>query len=159
MEGEPQSAEPPTHVVFNPMSLLLPPACCSAAKDAAVTAVKRAKRVLSPEAAAAAKARLLSPVKVTPALATLLGKPADVALPRPEITKQVWAYIKSNKLQENKLIKPDAGLAGIVGSEPLSFLALPGKLSLHVEPFGQKKPRAATPKKAKAAAAPEPEHK
>ena len=42
-------------------------------------------------------------------------------MPRTEVTKKIWAYIKSHKLNEGRVIKPDAKLKAVfpVASPPL----------------------------------------
>ena len=62
-------------------------------------------------------AAFMKPVTPSPALAEIVGsKP----IPRTEVTKRLWAYIKKNKLQDPKnrrMIKADAALKGVFGSK------------------------------------------
>ena len=62
-------------------------------------------------------AAFMKPVTPDPALAEVVGaKP----LPRTEITKRLWAYIKKNKLQDAKnrrMIKADATLKPVFGGK------------------------------------------
>ena len=46
-----------------------------------------------------ANAAFMAPMTPSPALAEVVG---DKAIPRSEVTKRVWAYIKKNKLQDQK---------------------------------------------------------
>lgn len=59
----------------------------------------------------------MKPMTPSPALAEIVGsKP----IPRTEVTKRVWAYIKKNKLQDPKdkrMIKADAVLKVVFGSK------------------------------------------
>jgi len=75
----------------------------------AKTAKKKAAR--KPNAA------FMKPVSPSPALAEVVGsKP----IPRTEVTKRLWAYIKKNKLQDAKnkrMIKADAALKTVFGGK------------------------------------------
>jgi len=63
-------------------------------------------------------AAFMAPVTPSPALAEVVGaKP----IPRTEVTKRLWAYIKKNKLQDTKnrrMIKADATLKPVFGGRP-----------------------------------------
>jgi chromatin remodeling complex protein RSC6 len=63
-------------------------------------------------------AAFMKPVTPSDALAEVVGpKP----LPRTEVTKKLWAYIKKNGLQDSKnrrMIKSDATLKPIFGGKP-----------------------------------------
>ena len=57
----------------------------------------------------------MKPMKVSESLAVIVGKDP---LPRTEVTKRLWAYIKKNKLQDNvnrRNINPDAALQKVFG--------------------------------------------
>jgi upstream activation factor subunit UAF30 len=62
-------------------------------------------------------AAFMKPVTPSPALAEIVGsKP----IPRTEVTKRLWAYIKRNKLQDPKnmrMIKADAALKIVFGGK------------------------------------------
>jgi chromatin remodeling complex protein RSC6 len=62
-------------------------------------------------------AAFMKPVTPSPALAEIVGsKP----IPRTEVTKKLWAYIKKNGLQDPKnkrMIKADAGLKPVFGGK------------------------------------------
>jgi len=64
-----------------------------------------------------ANAAFMKPVSPSPALAEIVGsKP----LPRTEVTKKLWAYIKKNGLQDQKnkrMIKADAALKTVFGGK------------------------------------------
>jgi len=63
-------------------------------------------------------AAFMKPVTPSPALAEIVGsKP----IPRTEVTKRLWAYVKKNKLQDPKnrrMIKADAALKLVFGGKP-----------------------------------------
>ena len=62
-------------------------------------------------------AAFMKAMTVSPALAEVVGsKP----IPRTEVTKKLWAYIKKNKLQDAKnkrMIKADAALKTVFGGK------------------------------------------
>jgi upstream activation factor subunit UAF30 len=62
-------------------------------------------------------AAFMKPVTPSPALAEIIGsKP----IPRTEVTKKLWAYIKKNGLQDPKnkrMIKADAELKPVFGGK------------------------------------------
>ena len=62
-------------------------------------------------------AAFMKPVQPSPALAEIVGsKP----IPRTEVTKKLWAYIKKNGLQDSKnkrMIKADASLKTVFGGK------------------------------------------
>ena len=62
-------------------------------------------------------AAFMKPVTPSPALAEVIGsKP----VPRTEVTKKLWAYIKKNGLQDAKnrrMIKADAALKPVFGGK------------------------------------------
>jgi upstream activation factor subunit UAF30 len=82
-----------------------------AAKKAKKTAKKAKKSARKPSAA------FMKPVTPSAALAEVVGsKP----IPRTEVTKRLWAYIKKNKLQDAKnkrTIKADAALKTVFGGK------------------------------------------
>lgn len=62
-------------------------------------------------------AAFMKPMTPSSALAEIVGaKP----IPRTEVTKRLWAYIKKNKLQDQKnkrMIKADAALKAVFGGK------------------------------------------
>lgn len=75
----------------------------------------------------------MKPIQVSDALAEIVGKGL---MPRTEVTKKLWEYIKKNKLQdkENKrMINPDAKLAKVLGSSAsIDMFKMTSKLSKHI---------------------------
>jgi chromatin remodeling complex protein RSC6 len=62
-------------------------------------------------------AAFMKPVTPSPALAEIVG---SRPIPRTEVTKRLWAYIKKNKLQDPKnrrMIKADAALKVVFGGK------------------------------------------
>src|SRR5215510_10079166 len=62
-------------------------------------------------------AAFMKPVTPSPALAEVIG---SKAVPRTEVTKKLWAYIKKNGLQDSKnkrMIKADATLKPVFGGK------------------------------------------
>ena len=64
-------------------------------------------------------AAFMKPMKVSPALAEVIG---SGAMPRTQVTKKIWAYIKKNKLQDQKNkrnINADAALKVVFGGKKM----------------------------------------
>ncbi len=62
-------------------------------------------------------AAFMKPMKVSPALAAVIG---SEPMPRTEVTKKLWAYIKKNKLQDatnKRMIKSDEKLKVVFGGK------------------------------------------
>lgn len=75
----------------------------------------------------------MKPVKPKAALAAIVG---DKPMPRTEITKKLWEYIKKNKLQDpnnKRMIKPDQKLGAVLGNSPIDMFAMTKKVSQQIE--------------------------
>lgn len=76
----------------------------------------------------------MKPVKCSPALTAIVGQES---LPRTEIIKKVWEYIKKHNLQDKKNkrnINPDEKLAKVFGSkEPINMFQMTKKISENIE--------------------------
>src|SRR4051794_2242194 len=76
-----------------------------------------AKKAAAKKPARKANAAFMRPVQPSEALAEVVGsKP----IPRTEVTKKLWAYIKKNDLQDKKnkrMINADAALKPIFGGK------------------------------------------
>jgi len=91
----------------------------------------------SKKAPAAAKrthnAAFMKPLTPDAALAAVIGaKP----LPRTEIVKQLWVYIKAHKLQDatnKRMINADAKLKELFGKSQVSMFELAGLIGKHVK--------------------------
>lgn len=72
----------------------------------------------------------MKPVNVKPALAEIVG---HGPMPRTEVTKKLWDYIKKHKLQDAKkkrMINPDTKLAKALGSsEQIDMFEMTRKLA------------------------------
>ena len=78
-------------------------------------AKKVAKKVTKKKSARKPNAAFMRPVSIGPALAPVVG---DKPMPRTEVTKRLWAYIRKNGLQDQKnkrMIKADANLQKVFG--------------------------------------------
>lgn len=86
----------------------------------------------------------MKPVHVTPDLAAIVG---NAPLPRTEIAKLLWDYIKKHNLQsktDKRMIEPDAKLAKIFGSsQAISMFQMTSKVSKHILPSKTPAPAAA----------------
>merc|ERR1719502_1238044 len=74
---------------------------------------KKAQSANGKKLAAAMKKKgvgIFAPKKLSDALAAICGAKT---LPRTEVTKKIWAYIKKNSLNEGRTIKPDATLKAV----------------------------------------------
>lgn len=76
----------------------------------------------------------MKPVQYSAELADVIG---PGPLPRTEVTKKVWDYIKKHKLQDQKnkrMINPDQKLGKVLGSnEPIDMFKMTGKISKHLK--------------------------
>jgi chromatin remodeling complex protein RSC6 len=75
----------------------------------------------------------MKPVQVSPELAEIVGQGS---MPRTEITKKVWEYIKKHKLQDaqnKRNINPDAKLAKVLGSQSIDMFKMTSKISKHIK--------------------------
>ena len=95
-----------------------------AAKKVAKKVVKKAaakKKVVAKKKKAARKpnAAFMKPVTPSATLAAVVG---DKPIPRTEVTKRIWAYIKKNNLQDKvnrRNIKADDKLKAIFGGKSM----------------------------------------
>jgi DNA topoisomerase-1 len=96
-------------------------------KSAATTEAKKSKKSTRPKIAQHA-------YKLSPELSKIVNA---TELSRPEVTKQVWVYIKKHNLQDptnKRLIRPDAALAKVFGSkDPIDMLKLATVLNKHLK--------------------------
>ena len=78
---------------------------------------KATKKTAKKKSARKPSAAFMRPVSPSPALAEVIG---SKAVPRTEVTKRLWAYIKKNKLQDAKnkrMINADASLKAVFGGK------------------------------------------
>jgi chromatin remodeling complex protein RSC6 len=81
-----------------------------------------------------ANSAFMRKLTLSPELQAVVGKGP---MPRTEITKNIWVYIKKHNLQDPdnmRNIKPDENLAKIFGSKKaISMFKMPGHINNHVE--------------------------
>ncbi|MBI5718235.1 MAG: SWIB/MDM2 domain-containing protein [Burkholderiales bacterium] len=116
------------------------PAKKAAAKKAApakkAPAKKAAKKAAKPKAPAKKRtpsAAFMKPMTPSAALAAVIG---DKALPRTEVTKKVWEYIKKNGLQDKvkkTMINADAKLKEVLGKAQVSMFEMTKAISSHLK--------------------------
>ena len=81
------------------------------------TAKKTTKAAAKKKPARKPNAAFMRPVNPSPALQEVVG---SKAMPRTEVTKKLWAYIKKNGLQDTKnkrMIKADDALKTVFGGK------------------------------------------
>ncbi|WP_207514683.1 SWIB/MDM2 domain-containing protein [Longitalea luteola] len=108
-----------------------------AAKKAPKKAVKKVakKKAAAPKKKSARKpnAAFMAPLNASPALAEVVGsKP----LPRTEIVKKIWDYIRKNNLQDKKnrrMINADTKLKPLFGKDQISMFELAKVVNKHVK--------------------------
>ncbi len=75
----------------------------------------------------------MQPMKVSEELAAIVGKGP---MPRTEVTKKLWAYIKSHNLQDKKNkrnINPDEKLAKVFGGKSsINMFEMTKKVNKHL---------------------------
>lgn len=108
-----------------------------AAKKAAPkkAAPKKAAKKAAPKKKSARKpnAAFMAPLTPSATLAEVIG---NKPLPRTEIVKKIWDYIKKNKLQDKankRNINADAKLKAVFGKDQISMFDLAKIISKHVK--------------------------
>ncbi|MBM6577244.1 hypothetical protein KCP91_12745 [Microvirga sp. SRT01] len=99
-------------------------------KDETKAAEKTVKATGKP--AGGARGGITAPVTPSPDLAEIVGKDD---LPRSEVVKKVWDYIKKHDLQDTKdrrQINGDDALAKIFGKKSVSMFEMNKHLSAHL---------------------------
>ena len=103
-----------------------------AAKKAAPK--KAAKKAAKKKSARKPNAAFMKALTLSPALAEVIG---DKPVPRTEIVKKIWVYIKKNGLQDKKnrrMINADAKLKVVfAGKAQISMFELAKVISKHVK--------------------------
>merc|ERR1711988_735505 len=93
---------------------------------------KKAKSASAKKNVAAMKKKgigIFAKKTLSPALAGICGAKS---LPRTEVTKKIWGYIKSHKLNEGRIIKPDSALKAVFPVASLDMLKMAGYVSKHL---------------------------
>ena len=79
-----------------------------------------------------ASSAFMQPLEVSEELAAVVGKGP---MPRTEVTKKLWAYIKKNKCQDAKNkrnINPDEKLAKVLGKKAINMFEMTKLVSKHL---------------------------
>ena len=107
------------------VAVAAPPAVAVAAAKKVAAAAPAAKR--TPNAA------FMKALTLSPELAAVLG---NTPLPRTEIVKQLWVYIKAHGLQDatnKRNINADAKLKAVFGKPQVSMFEMAGLIGKHVK--------------------------
>lgn len=76
---------------------------------------------------------LMKPVHISATLAEVIG---NGPMPRTEVTKKLWEYIKKHKLQDPKakrMINPDEKLSKVLGTrQQIDMFQMTKKVSNHI---------------------------
>ena len=104
-------------------------------KAAKKAAPKKAAKKAAPKKAAKRKpnAAFMAPLTPSDALAAVIG---NKPIPRTEIIKKIWDYIKKNKLQDKvnrRMINADAKLKVVFNKAQVSMFELAGIIGKHVK--------------------------
>ncbi|MDO8719646.1 MAG: SWIB/MDM2 domain-containing protein [Polaromonas sp.] len=110
----------------------------AAKKAAPAKAAAPAKKVAAVKTAAPASKRtpnaaFMKALTLSPALSAVVG---DKPLPRTEIVKQLWVYIKANNLQDKadkRMINADKKLLAVFGKAQVSMFEMAGLIGKHVK--------------------------
>merc|ERR1712078_502171 len=96
-----------------------------------ITAAKKTagKKAKSASAMKKAGKGIFAPKKLSDALAKICG---GKTMPRTEVTKKIWVYIKKYKLNDGRTIKPDATLKAVFPVASLDMLKMAGYVSKHL---------------------------
>jgi chromatin remodeling complex protein RSC6 len=103
------------------------------AKKAATKKAAPAKKAKAPAKKRTPSAAFMKPMTPSAALAAVIG---DKALPRTEVTKKVWEYIKKNGLQDKvkrTMINADAKLKEVLGKAQVSMFEMTKAISSHLK--------------------------
>ncbi len=112
------------------------PKKAEAKKAAPKTAAKKAapKKAAAKKSGGQANAAFMAPLTVSPTLAEVVG---NKPLPRTEIIKKIWDYIKKNDLQDKKnrrMINADEKLKPVFnGKSQISMFELAKVVNQHVQ--------------------------
>jgi upstream activation factor subunit UAF30 len=106
-----------------------------AKKATSKAAPKKAAKKASPKKKSARKpnAAFMAPLTPSPALAEVIG---NKGMPRTEIVRQIWNYIKKNNLQDKKnrrMINADSKLRPLFGKDQISMFELAKVVNKHAK--------------------------
>ena len=92
-----------------------------------------AKKTAKKKSARKPNAAFMRPVQPSATLSEVVGAKA---MPRTEVTKKLWAYIKKNGLQDKKNkrnINPDEKLAKVLGKKTVNMFQMTSLVSKHLK--------------------------
>merc|ERR1711937_71207 len=72
---------------------------------------------------------IFAPKTLSPALAAICG---GKSMPRTEVTKKLWVYIKKHSLNQGRVIKPDAALKAVLPVASIDMLKMASFVSKHL---------------------------
>ena len=105
----------------------------AAKKKSAKKAAKKAPKKAAKKAGKRKpNAAFMKPMNISPMLAAVLG---DKAMPRTEVTKKIWQYIKKHGLQDKKnrrMINADDKLRPIFKKDQVSMFDMTKLVSKHL---------------------------
>ena len=112
-----------------------PAAKKTAAKTAAKKApAKKAAKPAAPKAPRKPNAACMKPMNPSAVLGAVIGM---MPMPRTEVTKKIWDYIKKNKLQDainKRMINADEKLKAVFGGKPkVSMFEMTKMVSNHLK--------------------------
>ena len=105
----------------------------AAAKKAAPAKKATAKKAAAPAKKRTPNAAFMKALQPSPQLAAIVG---DKPLPRTEVTKKIWDYIKKNKLQDamnKRMINADAKLREIFKKAQASMFEMTKLVNAHLK--------------------------
>jgi chromatin remodeling complex protein RSC6 len=79
------------------------------------------------------QSKFMQPMQISEELAAIVGRGP---MPRTEVTKKLWAYIKANKCQDAKNkrnINPDDKLAKVLGKKAVNMFEMTKLVSKHLK--------------------------
>ena len=111
------------------------PAARAPAKKAAATTMpaKKAAAAKKPAVKRKPNAAFMKAMSPSPSLAAIVG---NAPLPRTEVTKKVWDYIKKNKLQDavnRRMINADDKLKQVLGKAKVTMFEMTKLISAHLK--------------------------
>ncbi len=109
------------------------PAKKAAPAEKAAAPAKKAVATKAPAKKRAPSAAFMKAMTPSPALAAVIG---DKPMPRTEVTKKVWEYIKKHDLQDKvkrTMINADAKLKAVVEQAQISMFEMTKKISNHLK--------------------------
>lgn len=86
----------------------------------------------APTSKRATNSAFWTPLTPSAALAAVIG---SAPMPRTDVMKKLWEYIKSHKLQDpldGRIIKADAKLAAVFGKPQVSMFEMTALISKHL---------------------------